>query len=92
MTNVWQVQVAAPTEEAATRLARGAVEAKLASGGQVIGPLISVFWHLGEFGRARSGRLSSRPLLIATPSLRNTSSSGMSGQTLRSQRFPWQPG
>ena len=50
MTQVWQVQVAAPSKEHATELARGAVEAKLAAGGQVIGPVTSVFWHLGEFG------------------------------------------
>jgi periplasmic divalent cation tolerance protein len=50
MVAVWQVQVAAPNEEVATELARGAVEARLAAGGQVVGPIISAFWHLGEFG------------------------------------------
>jgi periplasmic divalent cation tolerance protein len=50
MANVWQIQVAAPTKQAATRLARTAVEARLAAGGQVVGPVTSVFWHLGEFG------------------------------------------
>jgi periplasmic divalent cation tolerance protein len=50
MGQVWQVQVAAPSKEAATGLARGAVEARLAAGGQVIGPVTSVFWHSGEFG------------------------------------------
>ncbi|PKW13906.1 divalent-cation tolerance protein CutA [Saccharopolyspora spinosa] len=50
MTQVWQVQVAAPTKELATALARAAVEARLAAGGQVVGPVTSVFWHLGEFG------------------------------------------
>jgi periplasmic divalent cation tolerance protein len=50
MTKVWQVQVAAPTEEAALGLARSAVEARLAAGGQVVGPVTSVFWHMGEFG------------------------------------------
>jgi periplasmic divalent cation tolerance protein len=50
MTKVWQVQVAAPSEEVATKLARAAVEARLAAGGQVVGPVTSVFWHLGEFG------------------------------------------
>ncbi|SFJ91042.1 divalent cation tolerance protein [Amycolatopsis sacchari] len=50
MTQVWQVQIAAPSKEHATELARGAVEAKLAAGGQVVGPVTSVFWHLGEFG------------------------------------------
>lgn len=50
MGDVWQVQVAAPSKEAATALARAAVEARLAAGGQVQGPVISVFWHRGEFG------------------------------------------
>ena len=50
MVDVWQVQVAAPSEETATELARGAVEAKLAAGGHVVGPVTSVFWHLGECG------------------------------------------
>ena len=50
MTKVWQVQVAAPSEEAALALARTAVEARLAAGGQVVGPVTSVFWHLGELG------------------------------------------
>jgi periplasmic divalent cation tolerance protein len=50
MTQVWQVQVAAPSKEVATQLARSAVEARLAAGGQVVGPVTSVFWHQGEFG------------------------------------------
>jgi periplasmic divalent cation tolerance protein len=50
MAQILQVQVAAPSKEAATDVARDAVEARLAAGGQVIGPVTSVFWHLGEFG------------------------------------------
>lgn len=50
MTQVWQVQVAAPSKEAGIELARGAVEARLAAGAQVAGPVTSVFWHQGEFG------------------------------------------
>jgi periplasmic divalent cation tolerance protein len=50
MAQVLQVQVAAPSKEVATELARGAVEARLAAGSQVVGPVTSVFWHLGEFG------------------------------------------
>jgi periplasmic divalent cation tolerance protein len=50
MTQVWQVQVATPNKELATELARSAVEGRLAAGGQVIGPVTSVFWHLSEFG------------------------------------------
>jgi periplasmic divalent cation tolerance protein len=50
MSEVWQVQVAAPSEAVALKLAQGAVEARLAAGGQVVGPVTSVFWHEGEFG------------------------------------------
>src|SRR5947209_2304599 len=50
MTKVLQVQVAAPSKEAALALAKAAVEARLAAGGQVVGPVTSVFWHKGEFG------------------------------------------
>jgi len=49
MTQVWQVQVAAPSKEAALKLTQAAVEARLAAGGQVAGPVISAFWHVGEF-------------------------------------------
>ncbi|HTK66595.1 MAG TPA: divalent-cation tolerance protein CutA [Pseudonocardia sp.] len=47
---VWQVQVAAPSMELATELVKGVVEARLAAGGQIVGPVTSAFWHLGEFG------------------------------------------
>jgi len=50
MTQVWQVQVATPSKDAAIALAKGAVETRLAAGGQVVGPVTSVYWHLGEFG------------------------------------------
>ncbi|WP_445185143.1 divalent-cation tolerance protein CutA [Pseudonocardia sp. Cha107L01] len=50
MAQVLQVQVAAPSKEVATELARTAVEARLAASGQVAGPVTSVFWHHGEFG------------------------------------------
>lgn len=45
-----QVQTVTPTRDDAIALARSAVESKLAAGGQVVGPVTSVFWHLGEFG------------------------------------------
>lgn len=50
MSHVWQVQVAVPTKELGIKLARSTVEARLAAGGQVVGPVTSVFWHQGEFG------------------------------------------
>lgn len=48
--DVWQVQTVAPSAEAARELAGSAVAAKLAAGAQVIGPVVSVFWHHGEYG------------------------------------------
>ncbi len=50
MSDVLQVYTAAGSREAAQRLAQGAVQARLAAGGQVIGPVESVFWHEGRFG------------------------------------------
>jgi periplasmic divalent cation tolerance protein len=45
-----QVSTAAPTREAAVELLNSAVKARLAAGGQVTGPAITAFWHLGELG------------------------------------------
>ena len=50
MDDLLQVQTVAPSREAAIELARSAVEARLAAGGQIAGPVTSVVWHLGEFG------------------------------------------
>ncbi len=50
MEDLLQVQTVAPSRDAAIALARTAVEARLAAGGQIAGPVTSVFWHLGEFG------------------------------------------
>jgi periplasmic divalent cation tolerance protein len=33
------------------------VESKLAAGAQIIGPVISAFWHLGEFGTGEEWQL-----------------------------------
>ncbi len=38
-------------------MARSAVEARLAAGAQIAGPLVSVFWHLGEFGTGEEWQL-----------------------------------
>ncbi|MGH3439033.1 MAG: divalent-cation tolerance protein CutA [Sciscionella sp.] len=48
--DVWQVQMVAPSADEARKLAGSAVEAKLAAGAQLSGPVISVFWHHGEYG------------------------------------------
>ncbi|MEU8333236.1 divalent cation tolerance protein CutA [Micromonospora sp. NPDC048839] len=50
MSDYVQVSTAAPTREAAVELAEGATAARLAAGAQVAGPVLSVYWHLGEQG------------------------------------------
>ena len=50
MAGYLQVSTTAATRDAATTLARSAVAAGLAAGAQVVGPVTSVFVHLGEQG------------------------------------------
>lgn len=57
MSDFIQVSTAAETRDAALALARSAVGARLAAGAQVIGPVTSVFWHLGEYGEGQEWRL-----------------------------------
>lgn len=45
-----QVSTTADSEGVARQLARSAVAAGLAAGAQIIGPVASVFVHVGEFG------------------------------------------
>src|SRR4051812_41866789 len=48
MTDYLQVSTATETREAALTLAWSAITARLAAGAQVVGPVSSVVWHLGE--------------------------------------------
>ncbi|MEV0480322.1 divalent-cation tolerance protein CutA [Streptomyces sp. NPDC050508] len=57
MTDYLQVSTATETREAAVKLAQSAVSSRLAAGAQVIGPVISAFWHLGEFGTGEEWQL-----------------------------------
>lgn len=50
MTELWQVSTAAPDRETATALATSAVHERLAASAQIIGPVTSVFVHLGQDG------------------------------------------
>ncbi|MEW2128697.1 divalent-cation tolerance protein CutA [Streptomyces sp. NPDC007259] len=50
MTECVQVTTATETRDQAVALAGGAVKARLAAHAQVVGPVVSVFWHLGEYG------------------------------------------
>ncbi|MFI7085553.1 divalent-cation tolerance protein CutA [Streptomyces anulatus] len=50
MTECVQVSTATETREQAIALAGGAVQQRLAAGAQIVGPVVSVFWHLGQYG------------------------------------------
>ncbi|KND38828.1 divalent-cation tolerance protein CutA [Streptomyces acidiscabies] len=57
MTEYVQVSTATETRQQAIGLASGAVQQRLAAGAQIIGPVTSVFWHLGEYGTGEEWRL-----------------------------------
>jgi periplasmic divalent cation tolerance protein len=69
MTEVVQVLSATPTREDALALARSAVEARLAAGAQVLGPVSSAFWHNGEFGIGEEWQLALQTSLDRYPDL-----------------------
>jgi periplasmic divalent cation tolerance protein len=50
MTGLLQVATATADREAAVTLMSEAVRRRLAVSAQINGPVMSVFWHLGEFG------------------------------------------
>jgi periplasmic divalent cation tolerance protein len=50
MSDFLMVFTAAEDEQKGKALLRSAVQAKLAGSGQVIGPVFSAYWHLGEYG------------------------------------------
>ncbi|RBM23804.1 divalent-cation tolerance protein CutA [Streptomyces sp. PT12] len=64
-----QVSTATETREAAERLALGAVDARLAAGAQIVGPVISVFRHLGQFGTGEEWQLLLRTTTDRYPAL-----------------------
>jgi periplasmic divalent cation tolerance protein len=57
MSDYVQVSTATETHEQAVELAKSLVTAKLAAGAQIVGPVTSVFWHLGEFGTGQEWQL-----------------------------------
>jgi len=59
-TRVWAVTSTTPTRDDAVKIARVAVQERLAAGAEVTGPAVSVFWHLGELGEGEEWRLSMR--------------------------------
>jgi periplasmic divalent cation tolerance protein len=57
MSDFVQVSTATESRETAVRLARSVVELRLAAGAQIVGPVVSTFWHLGEFGTGEEWQL-----------------------------------
>lgn len=57
MTDFLQVSTATETRQQAVELAQSVVKERLAAGAQIIGPVTSVFWHLGEFGQGEEWQL-----------------------------------
>ncbi|MDH6122486.1 divalent-cation tolerance protein CutA [Kitasatospora sp. GAS204B] len=57
MADYLQVSTATATREEAEALARSAVRARFAGSAQIIGPVGSAFWHLGEFGTGEEWQL-----------------------------------
>ncbi|MFE8910860.1 divalent-cation tolerance protein CutA [Streptomyces globisporus] len=57
MTDYVQVSTATPTRDEAVALAGPAVQRRLAAGAQIVGPVTSVFWHLGEYGTGEEWQL-----------------------------------
>lgn len=57
MTDFVQVSTATETREQAVALARSVVSERLAAGAQIVGPVISAFWHNGEFGTGEEWQL-----------------------------------
>jgi periplasmic divalent cation tolerance protein len=69
VTDFVQVSTATETQEQAVRLAESVVRARLAAGAQVVGPVTSVFWHLGEFGTGEEWQLLLRTTAERYPAL-----------------------
>ncbi|MET8826511.1 divalent-cation tolerance protein CutA [Streptomyces sp. NPDC004610] len=57
MTDFVQVSTATETREQAVKLAESIVRGQLAAGAQIIGPVISAFWHDGDFGTGEEWQL-----------------------------------
>src|SRR4051794_17710926 len=52
-----QVSTATETREAAEELARSVIGARLAAGAQIVGPVASMVWHLGELVEGQEWQL-----------------------------------
>ncbi|WP_406411130.1 divalent-cation tolerance protein CutA [Streptomyces halstedii] len=69
MTEYVQVSTATQTREEAVALAGPAVEQRLAAGAQIVGPVTSVFWHLGQYGTGTEWQLLLKTTAARYPQL-----------------------
>jgi periplasmic divalent cation tolerance protein len=69
MAGYLQVWTTTDSHEAAMRLARSAVEAKLAASAQVAGPVASVFWHADVLGEGEEWQVLLRTAGSRYPAL-----------------------
>ncbi|WP_328666082.1 divalent-cation tolerance protein CutA [Streptomyces sp. NBC_00322] len=69
MTDCVQVYTATASREAAVVLGKTATEARLAAGVQVVGPVVSLFWHLGEFGEGEEWQVIFKTTTARYPDL-----------------------
>ncbi|MER8114883.1 divalent cation tolerance protein CutA [Streptomyces sp. SID8366] len=69
MADYFQVSTATPTQEQAVELARTVVSRRLAAGAQIIGPIISVFWHDGAFATGEEWQLLLKTTAARYPEL-----------------------
>lgn len=66
-----QVTTVADSQEVAERLARSAVAARLAASAQVLGPVTSIYWHLGELGTGQEWQTVLKTTASRYPELRD---------------------
>ncbi|MFI6567108.1 divalent-cation tolerance protein CutA [Streptomyces sp. NPDC050534] len=69
MADFLQVSTATATREQAVELARSVVSERLAAGAQIVGPVISAFWHDGEFGTGEEWQLLLKTTRVRYPQL-----------------------
>ncbi|MGW7468629.1 divalent-cation tolerance protein CutA [Streptomyces xantholiticus] len=69
MTECVQVYTATESRASAVALAKGATEVRLAAGAQVVGPVTSLFWHLGEFGEGEEWQVIFKTTAARYPDL-----------------------
>ncbi|MFF7754359.1 divalent-cation tolerance protein CutA [Streptomyces sp. NPDC007971] len=69
MADYLTVSTATETRDQAVALAQSAVQARLAAGAQIVGPVTSVFWHAGEFGTGEEYQLHLKTSAARYPEL-----------------------